>query len=191
MTLLLLGLLIFLAIHCLSLFKSTRDNVVDKLGLVAFRSIYGLIALAALVLISLGYGEARLQPTWIWHPPVGLRHLSSLITLVAMIFLAAQFVPKNAIKARMGHPLFIAVKAWALAHLVSNGTLADLLLFGSFLVWAVVGFIVLRRQDRAANVQPSESALPFTLASVVLGVLIWAAFAFHLHNVLIGVKPFG
>ncbi len=116
--------------------------------------------------------------------------MASLLTLLALVLLAAAFVPRNGLKARLGHPMLLAVKLWALAHLLSNGTLADKLLFGAFLVWAVLAFRAARQRDRAAALVQPAGTLPGTLATVVAGVGLWALFAFWLHAVLFGVAPF-
>ncbi|MBY0439271.1 MAG: NnrU family protein, partial [Burkholderiales bacterium] len=103
---------------------------------------------------------------------------------------AAAYVPTNYIKAAVGHPMVAGVKLWAFAHLMSNGTLADVLLFGSFLAWAIADFIAARRRDRLGGVSYNGGTIP-TVVTVLLGVVLWAAFAFWLHRVLIGVAPFG
>jgi uncharacterized membrane protein len=143
------------------------------------------------VLIVWGYGQARMTPVPLWTPSVGMRHLASLLTLVSFILLAAAYVPRNAIKARIGHPMVVAVKVWALAHLLANHTLADLLLFGTFLIWAVLNFRAARARDRAAGtVRPAGTAAG-TAITVVAGLAAWAAFAFWAHAAWIGVRPMG
>ena len=105
----------------------------------AWKGIYTVVSLIGFALIVWGFGQARLQPVVLWQPlPAGVRHLASLLTLVAFVLLAAAYVPRNGIKARVHHPMILGVKTWALAHLLANHTLADLLLFGSFLVWALI-----------------------------------------------------
>ena len=142
------------------------------------------------MLIVIGYGAARTDPMVVWSPPLWTRHAASLLTLGAFVLLAAAYVPSNRIKAAIGHPMVAGVKLWAFAHLLSNGMLADLVLFGSFLAWAVADFIAARRRDRAAGVTYNTGTIP-TVVTVLLGVVLWAAFAFWLHRVLIGVAPFG
>jgi uncharacterized membrane protein len=124
-------------------------------------------------------------------PPKGMRHAASLLTLIAFVFLAAAYVPRNAIKARLHHPMVLSVKTWALAHLLANGTVAHGVLFGAFLVWAVLLFIVSRRRDRAQMVQYPAGTATGTALTVVVGVGAWAVFAFVLHGLLIGIRPFG
>jgi uncharacterized membrane protein len=192
MTILLLGLLIFLGVHSVRIFADPwRSAMRVRLGEGAWKGLYSLVALAGFALLIWGYGQARQAPVELWTPPVAMRHLAALLTAVAFVFIAAAYVPRNAIKAKLHHPMLLGVKAWALAHLLANGTLADVLLFGGFLAWAVVCFASSRRRDRAnGTVYPAGTASG-TAISVVVGLLAWAAFAFWLHGMLIGVKPFG
>jgi uncharacterized membrane protein len=103
----------------------------------------------------------------------------------------AAYVPGNAIKRAIGHPMVAGVKVWALAHLLANGTLADVLLFGTFLAWAVLSFVAARRRDRAAGTTYPAGPGSRTAITVVVGLVAWAVFAFALHRPLIGVAPFG
>ena len=184
------GLLLFLGIHSVGLFvPNWRRQIIARLGPLAWKGLYTLVAVLGLALIVYGYGQARLVPTWLWVPPVWTRHLAALLTLSAFILLVAAYVPGSHVKARVGHPMLLGVKLWAVAHLIANGTLADLLLFGSFLVWAVALFIVLRRHDRLAGVVRS-GYVRRDAAVLVTGVVAWAAFALWLHEVIIGVSPF-
>jgi uncharacterized membrane protein len=120
-----------------------------------------------------------------------MRHASSLLTLVAFILLTAAYVPHNGIKARVHHPMVLGVKFWALAHLLSNGNLAHVLLFGAFLAWGVLDFIASRRRDRAMGTQYAAATLPATALTVAAGGLAWMAFTLYLHGWLIGIRPFG
>jgi uncharacterized membrane protein len=107
------------------------------------------------------------------------------------VLIAAVYVPRNSLKARIGHPMVVGVKVWALSHLLANHTLADLLLFGGFLVWAVLCFRAARRRDRAAGTTYPAGTLQGNLLTVVTGVAGWLVFAMWLHGPLIGVRPFG
>jgi uncharacterized membrane protein len=191
MTLLLTGLIVFLGAHSTRIFaEGWRGSMVAKLGANGWKGLYSLVSIAGLALIVIGYGAARADPVWLWNPPVWTRHAASLLTLGAFILLAAAYVPSNRIKAAVGHPMVAGVKLWAFAHLLSNGTLADVLLFGSFLAWAIADFIAARRRDRLAGVTCNGGTIP-TVVTVLLGIVLWAAFAFWLHRLLIGVAPFG
>lgn len=202
MNLLILGLVLFLGIHSARVFADgMRSGFISRFGPMAWKGLYSVLSLLGFVLLVQGYAAARLDPVVLWAPPIGLRHVASLLTLLAFVLLAAAYVPGNALKARLGHPMTLAVKVWALAHLLSNGNLADVLLFGGFLLWAVLVFRAARARDRTAAAAPAAPdtepvtapATPpaSTLLTVVLGVAAWAAFAFWAHAALIGVRPFG
>jgi uncharacterized membrane protein len=186
------GLLLFLGVHSTRVFADDwRNRTRVRVGAGSFKGIYSLVSLAGFILLVWGYGVARQQPVVLWSPPTGMRHLAALLTLFAFVLLAAAYVPGNQIKARLHHPMVLGVKVWALAHLLANGTLADVLLFASFLVWAIVLFAASRRRDRRERTVYAPGTAGATGITVVVGVLAWAAFAFWLHRVLIGVAPFG
>jgi uncharacterized membrane protein len=186
------GLLLFLGVHSTRIFADGwRSRTRERMGANSFKGMYALVSLAGLVLLVWGYGVARQQPVVLWMPPVAMRHVAALLTLLAFVLLAAAYVPGNQIKARLHHPMVLGVKVWALAHLLANGTLADVLLFGSFLVWAIVLFAASRRRDRRERTVYAPGTGGATGITVVAGVLAWVAFAFWLHRVLIGVAPFG
>jgi uncharacterized membrane protein len=190
---LLAGLVLFLGVHSVRVFADGwRTSTVAKLGEKPWKGVYALVSIAGFVLIVVGYGLARQNPVVLWpQPPVGTRHLAALLTLVAFVLVAAAYVPGNQLKAKLHHPMILGVKAWALAHLIANNTLADVLLFGAFLVWAVLDFRSARRRDRAmATVYPAGRASRTAMA-VVAGMVAWALFAFWLHAAWIGVRPLG
>jgi uncharacterized membrane protein len=171
--------------------EGARQRFIAQRGANAWKGLYTVVSAAGLALIVWGYGQARLEPVVLWASPLWVRHLASLLTLVAFVLLAAAFVPGNALKARLGHPMVLGVKTWALAHLVSNNTLADLLLCGGFLLWAVLSFRAARARDRAAGVMAASGQASRTAVTVVAGLLAWAVFAFWAHGAWIGVRPFG
>jgi uncharacterized membrane protein len=192
MTLLVLGLVIFLGVHSTRVFADGwRSAQVARLGEKGWKGLYTLASVVGLVMLVWGYGVARQTPVPLWTPVVGLRHLASLLTLLAFVLIAAVYVPRNSLKARIGHPMVVGVKVWALSHLLANHTLADLLLFGGFLVWAVLCFRAARRRDRAAGTTYPAGTLQGNLLTVVTGVAGWLVFAMWLHGPVIGVKPFG
>jgi uncharacterized membrane protein len=192
MTMLVLGLLLFLGVHSVRIFADGwRGRVIALRGEGAWKGLYSLLAIAGFVLLLWGFGQARQSPVSLWTPPSGMRHAAALLTLVAFVLLVAAYVPRNHLKARLRHPMVLAVKVWALAHLLANGTLADVLLFGSFLVWAVLSFRAARQRDRVQPPAPVQPSLPGTLVTVVVGGVAWAAFAFWAHGAWIGVRPLG
>jgi uncharacterized membrane protein len=183
---------IFLGVHSVRIVADPwRTGMRAQIGENAWKSAYSLASIAGFVLIVWGYGQARLSPVPLWAPMLWARHLAALLMLLSFILLAAAYVPKNGLKARLHHPMVLGVKLWALAHLLANHTLADLLLFGSFLVWAVLDFRSARQRDRAGQVRYPAGTLGGTLGAVAAGLIAWAVFAFWAHGWLFGVTPFG
>ena len=191
MSLLIIGLIIFLGSHSSRIFAEPwRNHMIDRLGEVKWKGLYTIVSLIGLVLVVIGYGQARQAPIVLWQPATYLIHISILLNLVAFIFLAASSPSNNAIRLKLKHPMILGVKVWALAHLLANGTLVDLILFGSFLLWAVLDF----RSARKRPIHMPEKAVISTKATitvVVTGIVVWAAFIFGLHQYLIGVSPLG
>lgn len=192
MSILIIGLIIFLGLHSVRIFADGwRMRVQAQRGEGAWKGLYSVLSLIGFALIIWGYGLARQQPVVLWVPPVAMRHIAALLMLFAIIMLVAAYVPGNAIKAKLHHPMTLSVKTWALAHLLANGNLADVLLFGSFLAWAVFCFIAARKRDRVAGtIYPVGRALP-TVMTVVIGLVAYGVFAVYLHKWLIGVPVFG
>lgn len=192
MNILIAGLIIFLGLHSVRIVADGwRSRKLAQWGEGAWKGVYSVLSVVGFALIVWGYGQARLQTVVLWVPPVATRHIAATLMLFAMILLVAAYVPGNAIKAKLHHPMILGVKTWALAHLLANGNLADVLLFGSFLAWAVVDFISSRKRDRAAGtVYPAGKTLP-TVITVVLGLVVYGAFVLVLHKWLIGVPVFG
>jgi len=186
MSTLIIGLVLFLGVHSISIVNDPwRNRMVSRLGEVGWKALYGVIALVGLVLIVRGYGAARLEPTLLYAPPAGLRHLSMLLLLPAFpLFLAAYFPGR--IQATMKHPMLVAVKLWALAHLLANGTAADVALFGGFLAWAVADRISLKRRAPRPIPRLPASGLNDVIV-VVAGLAVYLLFVFWLHPLLIGV----
>lgn len=191
MPILILGLVLFLGSHSVRMLApGFRERAVKRTGLLSWKGLFSLVAIAGFVLIVVGFGMARAHPQSLYIPPSWLRHLNALFTLVAFVLVAAAYVPRNHLKARIGHPMLAGVKAWAAGHLLATGFVHDVVLFGAFLVWAAADFVVSRRRDRiAGTVYPAGTARGDALA-VAIGVAAWAVFAFLLHRWLIGVNPF-
>jgi uncharacterized membrane protein len=191
MTALVAGLILFLGVHSLRIVAEPwRLRTIARIGENPWKGVYSLVSIAGFVLLVWGYGQARQQGVVLFEPPVFMRHLTSLLMLLSFVLLAAAYVPRNHIKARLGHPMIIGVKVWAFAHLLANGRLSDVVLFGAFLAWAVADFIAARKRDRVAGtVYPPGDELR-TVLTVVAGVVAWAVFVAGLHLWLIGVAPF-
>ncbi len=191
MTLLLAGLVLFFASHSVRIFaEDWRTARVAGMGPMGWKAAYSVVAIAGVVLIAQGYGATRLAPVDLWNPPVWTRHLASLITLPAFILFAAAYVPGTRLKEKLGHPMVLGVKSWALAHLLSNGRLSDVLLFGAFLVGAILDFRAARARDKALGTTYPSKGIARDAIAVVGGVAAWATFAMFLHAPLIGVRPF-
>lgn len=190
MFLLILGLVLFLGLHLLPVFSGIKAALQQKLGAGAYRGLFSFLSLAGLVLIVVGYGEARSEgPAVLYDPPFFLRHLMMLLMLPVFILFVASGAPGH-IKKIVKHPQILAVKIWAFSHLLANGELPSVLLFGSFLAWGVVGRISMKKRDRlsGATAQPaSEARVAADLISVAGGLVIYGLFVWKLHTWLIGV----
>jgi uncharacterized membrane protein len=197
MLMLVFGLVLFLGAHSMRIVaEGWRTATIAQVGEKPWKGVYSLVAIAGFALIVWGYALARHSPVVLWpQPPVWTRHLAALLTLVAFVLVAAAYVPRNAIKAKLHDPMILGVKVWALAHLIANNTLADVVLFGSFLLWAVFDFRAARKRRVAGSPSPRPSPQGGeggkTVIAVVVGVVAWAVFAFWLHRVWIGVSPMG
>jgi uncharacterized membrane protein len=185
------GLVLFLGMHATRIPNDQRrSGMIARIGKNKYRAIYTAVSIVGLVLIVVGYGQARLDPVFVWNPPAAMRHIAALLMLISFIMLAACYVPGNHIKAKLQHPMTLSVKVWALAHLIANGTLADMVLFGSFLVWAVLLFKTARKRSVPMSFSGKGPTKVGTLMTVVVGVIGWLVFAAWLHVHLIGISPF-
>lgn len=188
---LVLGLILFLGAHSVRIVADPwRLRAMDRLGTNGWKGLYSLVSLAGLALIVWGFAQARQQPVVVWQPAVAFRHLNALFTLAAFILVVAAYVPRNHFKAWLHHPMILGVLLWALGHLLATAMLADVVLFGAFLAWAVLDGLAAVRRDRAAGVAYGRGSVAGTLATLLVGVGAWAAFAFWAHRAWIGVAPF-
>ncbi|MFM6991019.1 MAG: NnrU family protein [Rhodoferax sp.] len=189
MLVLVLGLLLFLGTHCLRVGGDVlRDRLIARLGTGRFKGLYAMLSGIGLVLVVWGFGSARETPVVLWSPPPGMRHLTFLLMLMSMVLLAAAYVPRNAIRARLHHPMVLSVKTWALAHLLSNGTLAHVVLFGAFLIWSVALFRASRRRDALLDMQYAAGETMPTFITVGVGMFAWLVLLGWLHGIWIGVR---
>jgi uncharacterized membrane protein len=190
MAVLILGLAIFLGMHSLVIVSpELRTRAVQRLGEGVWKSLHGLISLIGLALIIQGFGLARQAPTMLYMPPSYLRFAAFLFMLPVFPLIIAAYLPGR-IKTAVKYPLLVAVKCWALAHLLANGGLADVLLFGGFLAWAVLDRISLKRRPPLAI--RTAPAGPFNdVIAVLLGLAIYALFIGWAHQRLFGVSPVG
>ena len=192
MTALIAGLALFLGVHCVRIVADGWRSVqIARIGERKWKGLYALLSLAGFVLLIWGYGQARLDPVILWSPPAWSRFVAALLTLPAFVLVVAGNMRGTRMKGAFGHPMVLGVKLWAFAHLIANGTLAATVLFGSFLVWAIVDFVSLRRRDRALGTVYPPGTLRRDAWALIIGVIAWVVFAFWLHGQLFGVRPFG
>ncbi|MBO9686774.1 MAG: NnrU family protein [Mitsuaria chitosanitabida] len=185
---LILGLILFLGPHSVRVVAPAwREARLAAWGEARWKITYSLLSALGLVLIVWGYGQARMTPQVLWATPRGLSHLTALLMLPALILIASAHVPRNHVKAGLGHPMVIGVMLWATAHLLANNTVADLVLFGAFLAWATLDFLSARRRVLPS---PPPGTARGTAIAVVAGTAVWIALILGLHRLIIGVSPF-
>ena len=191
MTLLIAGLLLFLSVHSTAIIApGWRTAQVARRGEAAWKGLYALLSIAGFVLLVYGYGVAQQSPVVLYTPPTFTSHLALLLMLPVFPLLLAAYLPGR-IKTAAKHPMLLAVKLWALAHLLANGNLHDVVLFGTFLAWAVADRISIKRRT-AARAVPAASLRPMNDAIALAGGLaVYAIFVLWAHLKLIGVSPLG
>jgi uncharacterized membrane protein len=189
---LVLGLFLFLGIHSTRIFADDwRTATVARIGPLPWKGLYSVLSLLGFVVLVWGFRMAKQDTLVLWSSPAWMKHVTAVLMMVSFILIAAAYIPRNSIKARLHHPMVLAVKVWALGHLLSNGVAADVVLFGAFLVWAVLSFRAARQRDRANNtVYPPGNAISTTI-TIAVGLVGWSVFALFLHGPLIGVRPLG
>jgi uncharacterized membrane protein len=190
MSILVLGLIIFFGMHSIAVVSpDLRARALARFGEPGWKIAYSLLSLLGLVLLIYGFGLARHAPTVLYTPPFWMRHVTVLLMVPVFPLLLAAYLPGR-IKSTLKHPMLAAVKLWAFAHLLANGTLADVLLFGSFLVWAVLDRISWkRRPPQKLNTAPPGRFND--LIAIVGGLALYVLFIAGAHRWLIGVSPLG
>jgi uncharacterized membrane protein len=187
-----LGLLFFLGPHAVRMMaEDWRRRQIERLGEKRWKGVVSLLSLLGLVLIVVGYGQARSDAGDLWAVPLWTRHVAALMTLPAFVLIAAAHVPGSRLKSRLGHPMLLGTALWSLAHLLANARWADLLLFGSFLIWSGPAFRAARQRDRRDRVGRAEELAGRDALTALSGLVAWVVFALWLHPMLIGVRPFG
>jgi len=189
---LIVGLAVFLATHVFVSFREARASVIERVGLSLYRTLFAIVSLVGLALIIWGYAQYRAHDLiQLWSPPAFMRHITIGLVFFAAIFIVAAFFPSH-IKTRLKHPMLAGVKAWALAHLLSNGDLGSVLLFGTFLAWGVYARIAAKRRgDMGAAATPAPDGWTSDVIVVALGTAIFLALGFWFHPYVIGVPVFG
>jgi uncharacterized membrane protein len=187
MVILILGLVVFIGIHLFTTRRQARLDLIGRLGEGGYKLLYSVLSLLGFVLIIIGFGAAReAGPPVVWDPPAALRHLALLLNLPIFVLLAAAYLPGR-IKSATKHPMLLAVKVWALAHLLANGDLASIALFGSLLAWAVVARIAAKRREAVEGVPNRSGPVRNDIIALVVGVLLYVLMIFWGHPLLIGV----
>jgi uncharacterized membrane protein len=189
MPLLIIGLVLFLGVHSVAIFApALRARTIHRLGERAWKGLYAVVSLVGFVLICYGFGLARQAPVVLYSPPIWLRHVALLLMLPVFPLIIAAYLPGR-IKTAAKHPMLAAVKLWAFAHLLANGLLADILLFGGFLAWAVVDRISLKRRSIPQVLRTAPQGPWNDVIAVVLGLAIYALLIGWAHLRLFGVSP--
>lgn len=191
MAILVLGIIIFLGMHLVRVVApGFRAGIIESRGKGTWMGLYTIVSLVGLCLIIYGFGQARGETGMLYDPPIFLRHIALLLMLVAFIVLAAGFLPAGRIAVALKHPQVLSIKIWALAHLLANGETSSVLLFGSFLAWAVILRISLKRRERAGEkVLPVFRSTRNDVLAVLIGLVAFVLFVWKLHELLIGVQP--
>lgn len=191
MILLILGLVIFVGLHSTRIVSEEgRAKAIARIGEGPWKGLYSLLSIIGFVLIIWGFGQARYDAAQLWSPPVGTRHFALLLMLVSLILLGGYFFKTSHVATAVHHPMVWAVLVWSLAHLMANGSAADVLLFGAFFVWSAADLASAYRRDGRNGVVYPAPAASATIGAVVVGVALYALLLGGLHLWLFGVPPF-
>lgn len=189
MLILIVGLVIFFAIHLVPANPELRNGLAERFGENAWKGIFSIVSLVGFALIVYGYHKLQLMPgknPQLWVPPVWTRHVAWLLMLPSLVLLATAYIPSR-IRDVVRHPMLTAVKLWALAHLLANGDLGSLLLFGSFLAYAVFDRISVKTRGARGPLGAKTGGLGGDVAAVVVGIALYAFMLHYGHTLLIGV----
>jgi uncharacterized membrane protein len=187
LAILMIGLAVFLAPHTLTAFRQTRQNIIDRIGLVPYKGIYSIVSLIGVLVAGYGFGLYRASG-WIdiWHPPAWTRHLAALLVWPSIILMVAAYSPGR-IKVVLKHPFLVGVKLWALAHLLANGDLGSIVLFGAVLAWAVFDRISLKRRTDPGAPPIPVGGLQNDVIAVAAGTVVYIVLALYFHPHVVGV----
>jgi uncharacterized membrane protein len=190
MTLLVLGLVVFLGLHSTRIIsESGRERAIARIGEGPWKGIYSLVSVVGFVLIVWGFARARYDAAQVWTPPAGARHITMLLMLVALILFASFIFKRSHIAVMTHHPMLWSVLLWSAGHLFANGSAADLVLFGAFFVWSAADLVSSYARDRRNGVVYPEPQLGATAGAVVAGLVVYALLIGGLHLWLFGVSP--
>ena len=191
MLVLLIGLVVFFAVHLVPSNAAMRDGLIARFGLNGYKAIFGLVSLIGFALIVIGFAKLQMHPgknPQLWDPPLWTRHLAAALMLPAMIALVAAYVPSR-IHTALKHPMLVAIKIWALAHLLANGDLAALVLFGSFLAFAIYDRISVKKRHALGPIGDKSGPWYNDLIVLVVGTALYLVILLWAHQLVIGVSP--
>jgi uncharacterized membrane protein len=188
MTLLILGVVVFIGAHLLTRARGLRAALIARLGEAPYRIGYSLVSALGLVLIVAGWRAAPYVE--LWSPPAWTRHVTILLMWPVFVLIFSAYLPGH-IRAKAKHPMLAGVKLWAAAHLISNGDLASVILFGSLLAWGVAARVLLKRAERREGPPPRPASWQNDIVAIVIGTAVYALFGAFLHPLLIGKPAFG
>ena len=192
MLMLVVGLILFLGVHSTRIFADDwRTGMIARIGPLPWKGLYALISIAGFIVLIWGFRMARQDTMVLWTAPSWMKHVTALLMVFAFILFVSAYIPRNSFKARLHHPMVLGVMLWALSHLLAIGVVSDVVLFGAFLVWAVLSFRAARQRDRANHVVYPPGTAAGTAIAVTVGLVAWSVFAMLLHGPLIGVRPLG
>jgi uncharacterized membrane protein len=188
------GLTLFIGAHSVVTLRGPRGALMNRLGNGPYMLLFSVVSVIGVLLIAWGFSLYR-QTGWVelWSPPAFMRHITIALMLPAVILVIAAYLPGH-IKAKAKHPMLAGVKLWALAHLLSNGDLGSIILFGSFLAWAVYDRIAVKKREQAGevnNIQIVDGSWTNDAIAVGLGVFVFFALGYTFHPAIIGVPVFG
>jgi uncharacterized membrane protein len=191
LTILLIGLVVFLGAHVFVACRAPRAALISRLGEGPYKGLFSLVSIVGLVLIVYGFSIYR-RTGWIqvWYPPTWTHAIALFLMWPASIFVVAAYV-RGDIWRTLKHPMLIGVKTWALAHLISNGDLGSILLFGSFLAWAVLDRVTLKHRSDAGAPAIAAGGRRNDVIAVVLGTVLFLALGLLFHPIAIGIPVFG
>jgi uncharacterized membrane protein len=183
---LVLGLILFLGVHVFTTLRESRGALIKAIGEMPYKGLYAVVSIAGLYLIGKGFGMYySAGPIDVWYPPAWTRHITETLMLPAVILIAAAYLPGR-IKATLKHPMLVGVKTWAVAHLLANGDLGGIILFGSVLAWAVYDRITLKHRTDPGGPPIPVGGIRNDIAAVIIGLILYAAFFFPFHTFVIG-----
>ena len=186
-----LGLVLFLGVHTLTTQRELRASVIASTGEGGYKIGYALASIAGLALVAWGFAHYRATGMWeVWTPPTVLKHIAAALMLPAVILVVAAYL-RGRIYTTVKHPMLTGIKLWAAAHLLANGDLGSIILFGSFLGWAVYDRISLKHRTDAGAPPIPVGGPGNDLIAIAVGIVAYLALAFAFHPVVIGVPVFG